>query len=107
MAIPPFKRAVELDPNFARAYAALGVVYYNLSETGLARENWEKAFHLRNRASERERLEIEGYYYGFVTGRGRKQLRPTPTGADLSGRFCAARDTEEIYAELGRYEKRA
>ena len=59
-AIPLLKRALELDRNFARAYAALGVVYYNLGETRLAIENFDKAYELRNRVSPRERLQFEG-----------------------------------------------
>jgi len=41
--IPPIKRAIELDPNFAMAYARLGVAYNNLSQAGLASDNVKKA----------------------------------------------------------------
>jgi eukaryotic-like serine/threonine-protein kinase len=67
-AIPYHKRALELDPNFARAYAALGVCYSNLNQSGLAAENLKKAYELRERVSDRERFYIEATYYGFVTG---------------------------------------
>jgi tetratricopeptide (TPR) repeat protein len=67
-AIPYYKRATELDPDFATAYLALGVTYGNLSEAGAANENISKAFELRQRASERERLHIEADYYSFITG---------------------------------------
>ena len=67
-ALPYHKRALELDPNFARAYAALGVSYSNLNQSGLAAENLKKAYELRERVSERERFYIEATYYGFVTG---------------------------------------
>jgi tetratricopeptide (TPR) repeat protein len=67
-AIPYFKRATELDPDFATAYLALGITYGNLSEAGAANENISKAFELRERASERERLHIEADYYTFGTG---------------------------------------
>jgi tetratricopeptide (TPR) repeat protein len=67
-AIPYYKRAIELDPNFATAHLALGIEYANLSEAGASNENITKAFELRERASERERLEIEADYYTFVTG---------------------------------------
>ena len=55
-AIPFFERAIELDPNFAAAYLALGISYSNLREPGLASENLKKAYYLRDRVSERERL---------------------------------------------------
>ena len=62
------KRAVELDPNFARAYVALGVGYANLNQTGVAIENFKKAYTLRERVSDRERFAIEADYYLYATG---------------------------------------
>ncbi len=67
-AVPNLKRAVELDPNFAMAYATLGVVYGNLSQAKLQRENLTKAFDLKDRASEREKLYISAHYYSEGTG---------------------------------------
>jgi eukaryotic-like serine/threonine-protein kinase len=67
-ALPFFKRAVELDPNFAIAYRAMSVIYSNLDEVGRAGENARKAYELRKRASERERFAIEGFYYLTATG---------------------------------------
>jgi len=67
-AIPYYKRAIELDPNFASANLVLGVAYSNLFEAGAANEYISKAFELRERASERERLRIEASYYTVVTG---------------------------------------
>jgi|HubBroStandDraft_4_1064222.scaffolds.fasta_scaffold01963_2 serine/threonine protein kinase/tetratricopeptide (TPR) repeat protein len=66
--VPFHKRAVGLDPNFARAYASLGMAYSNLGDTGAAMENFTKAFELRDRVSDRERFYIETCYYSFVTG---------------------------------------
>ncbi len=66
--IPFHKRAIELDPNFARAYAALGMADFNLGNTSAAMENFSKAFELRDRVSERERFYIEASYYSFATG---------------------------------------
>ena len=62
-----FQRAVELDPKFAMAYARLAVVYGNISSE-LAVENMRKAYELREKVSERERLYIESHYYWGVTG---------------------------------------
>jgi len=66
--VPFHKRAIELDPSFAQAYASLGMAYSNLRESGVAGENFRKAFELRDRVSERERFYIEAAYYSFVTG---------------------------------------
>jgi tetratricopeptide (TPR) repeat protein len=62
-ALPLYQRAVELDPNFAMAYARLGTVYSNLGQSELAEKNREKAFELRDRASEHEKLYIMSHYY--------------------------------------------
>jgi eukaryotic-like serine/threonine-protein kinase len=67
-AIPLFQRATELDANFALAYASLGVAYRNLSEFGLANENFQKAFDLSGHVSEREKYTIASLYYSWATG---------------------------------------
>jgi len=73
-AIPHLKRAVELDPNFAMAYATLGVVYGNLTQNKQQEYNLSKAFNLRDRASERERFYISAHYYSEVTGEVDKSI---------------------------------
>ncbi len=67
-ALPYYKRALELDPNFARAYASMGAVYYNLDQVSLAIGDYKKAYELRDRVSDRERYYIETLYYSQVTG---------------------------------------
>jgi eukaryotic-like serine/threonine-protein kinase len=62
-AIPDYQRAIEIDPNFAMAYARLGTIYNNLQQTQLSEQNRLKAFELRDRASEREKLYITSHYY--------------------------------------------
>jgi len=62
-AVPYYQRAVELDPIFAMGYARLGAVYNNLQQTQLSETNRQKAFELRDRASEREKLYITSHYY--------------------------------------------
>ena len=67
-AIPFYKRAVETDPGFGYAYGTLAVNYYNTRQPKLAAEYAEKAFALRDRMSELEKLRITSFYYAFVTG---------------------------------------
>ena len=74
-ALVHFQRAVELDANFARAYAALGASYINLNQATTAIENFRRAYELRSRVSERERLYIEGMYYAYVTGELNKAVQ--------------------------------
>jgi len=66
--LPYHKRAIELDPDFATAHAALAVAYNNLGQETLAREHATRAFELRERVSERERYRTSALYYSFVTG---------------------------------------
>jgi serine/threonine protein kinase/tetratricopeptide (TPR) repeat protein len=61
--IPLFQHAVELDPNFALAYARLAAIYSNVGEEDRAVEFARKAFDLRERVSERERYYILSHYY--------------------------------------------
>jgi eukaryotic-like serine/threonine-protein kinase len=63
-----YLRAVELDPNFAMAYARLGVVYINTNQVAKADRNFARAYALSKNVSERERLYITGHYYQNVTG---------------------------------------
>jgi DNA-binding winged helix-turn-helix (wHTH) protein/Flp pilus assembly protein TadD len=67
-AIPLFQRATTLDPNFALAYLLLGMMYANLGEETLSKENIQKAYDLRSGVSEREKLFIESEYYFDNTG---------------------------------------
>jgi tetratricopeptide (TPR) repeat protein len=67
-AVPYFKLALELDPNFVYAYTALGTSYNNLYQTALSIPNFTKAFALREQVSARERFAIEGNYYMFAVG---------------------------------------
>ena len=71
-AIPHLRRAIELDPNFATAYAVLGVCYSNLSEPK-ATDVLKKAYDLRERASEREKFYILAHYYGDASGEVEKE----------------------------------
>ena len=72
--IPFYKKAIQLDPDFALAHARLGVVYGNTDEPVLGREYIKKAYDLRDRVSELEKLYIEHHYYAAVTGEIRKEI---------------------------------
>jgi len=74
-AVPFNQRAVELDPNFAMAYSALAIIYFDLGQTTRAVENATKAFQLRERVSERERYRISAAYYSYVTGELDKSIQ--------------------------------
>jgi serine/threonine protein kinase/tetratricopeptide (TPR) repeat protein len=67
-ALPFYKRAAELDPTFAMAYADMAIAYSNLNEVGRAAEDAQLAYDLRGKVSERERFAIEANYYLTATG---------------------------------------
>jgi len=67
-AIPLFQQAIHLDPNFAMAYARLGINFYNMDEPDRAAENLQKAYELRERLSEREKLYIAASHEAMATG---------------------------------------
>jgi tetratricopeptide (TPR) repeat protein len=71
-AIPFYKRAVELDPNFAIAYARMGQAYANTGQVQPAIEYTKQAFERRERTSELEKLYISTHYYDIVTGEADK-----------------------------------
>lgn len=104
-AVPALKRAVELDPDFASAYAALGIWYSNLGENGLARDSIRKAYELRDKVSERERYRISGAYYTYVTGEVEKANQTYLEFGQAYPRdsFCRS-NLGANYVMLGQYE---
>jgi serine/threonine protein kinase/tetratricopeptide (TPR) repeat protein len=73
-AIEFYKRATEIDPNFATAWLGLSLQYTNTSQPALAAECLSKAFALSNRVSEDERARITYFYYQIVTGELEKAI---------------------------------
>jgi eukaryotic-like serine/threonine-protein kinase len=105
-ALPFYKRAVELDPNFAYAYLGPAVSYLNLGELGLAAKYARKAYELREKVSERERFSIEGFYYKNVTGELEKAGQTYELWQQTYPRNGAPYgNLGVISAELGNYEK--
>ena len=105
-AIPFFNRAIELDPNFAAAYAALGISYSNLREPGRASENLRKAYDLRDKVSERERFRISATYYLLVTGELEKAIQTYEMWAQTYPRSSEPFGNLGVdYTYLGQYEK--
>jgi eukaryotic-like serine/threonine-protein kinase len=101
-----YLRAIELDPNFAMAYARLGVVYINSTQVAKADKYFAKAYALSKNVSERERLYITGHYYQNVTGDMPKvvealqeSIQTYPTQIDNYINITAA------YTALGDFEK--
>ena len=103
-AVAFFQRAIQLDPNFAAAYDAMGDENEVIG-TALAVENIRKAFELRTRVSEREKLIIEGDYYNFVTGDLMKGRQSFILGEQIYPHEVNFRvGLGGVYNALGQYE---
>ena len=106
--IPYSKRAIELDPNFAYAYASLAVQHSNTNQPKLAAEYAEKAFALRDRVSELEKLRIAGFYYSFVTGEVDKQIEVFEMYKSTYPRDGRApNNLSDVYGRIGQFDKAA
>jgi eukaryotic-like serine/threonine-protein kinase len=105
-AIPLFKRATEIDPNFALAYARMASMYYNSRQYDLAAAASQKAFELRDRVSERERLYISAGYYDNVTGELEKYLETLEVWKGTYSREGGPHNNLAVkYNELGQFDK--
>jgi tetratricopeptide (TPR) repeat protein len=105
-AIPFFQRATELDPDFAMAYGILGTRYWNLGEMEKAAFYRTKAFELRERASESEKLSITALYYGVVTGESDKEREAYEVWKKLYPRDSTPWNNLAVtYNTTGQYDK--
>ena len=101
-----YKRAIELDPNFAMAYARIAVFHGNRDEMEEAQPYAQKAFDLRDRVSERERLYISEKYYNYVLGDVDKAMEVLQTWTRLyPNDFIPHNNLALRYQEQGRYEE--
>jgi DNA-binding winged helix-turn-helix (wHTH) protein/tetratricopeptide (TPR) repeat protein len=106
-AIRYYKRALELDPNFAYAYASLGVAYGNADQNELAIQSLRKAFEMRSRVSERERFHIEQTYY-FYTGEWQKSAEILAQWAmSYPADYLAPSNLSVVFRGLGQWEESA
>ena len=107
-AIPFFKRATETDDKFARAYAAMSSMYYNTRQYDLAADASRKAYELRDRVGEYERLYITQIYYDNVTGELDKYLETLELWKRTYPRESAPHNNLAVkYNELGQFDKAA
>jgi serine/threonine protein kinase/Flp pilus assembly protein TadD len=105
-ALPYFQRAIELDPNFAMGYSAVGGYYSSIGELSRANEYFTKAFQLREHASERERLIIAANYYSIVTGELDKAAQTFQEEIEAYPRESEGYGGVGLeYAAQGRYEE--
>jgi eukaryotic-like serine/threonine-protein kinase len=106
-AIPFFKHAIELDPNFALAYAWLGLTYVDIGESGVAADYTRKAYELRDRTSKPEKYFITARYHKVVTGNMEKAEQICKLWIQAYPRSNTPHDflVGSIYPAIGQFEK--
>lgn len=105
-AIPFFRRAIELDPKFAMAYAAMGSDYWTRGDSTTAQESIRMAYELRARVSEAERFYIESTYFHYVTGDLEKAREVYEQSAQTFPRYSGVPlRLWVLYTNLGQHEK--
>jgi tetratricopeptide (TPR) repeat protein len=107
LAIPFYKRAIELDPNFGIAYTKLGLAYNDIGEISVSASYFRRAYELRDRTSDAEKYYISAAFEKEVTGNieTAKQIcelwiQAYPRAVEPHDYLSAA-----IYPALGQYEK--
>ena len=105
--LPFFQRAIEIDPDFASAYAALGRMYGDIAESALSAKNMSKAYQLRDRASDQEKFFISLNYDLQVTGNLEKAQQTCGLWTQAYPRAWLphALLSGGVYPNLGKYEK--
>ncbi|MBI4456835.1 MAG: protein kinase [Acidobacteria bacterium] len=105
-AVPFYRRAIELDPNFAMAYARLGVIHSNLGEDELSADYLRSAFERRERVSEPEKLYILAHYYSDVTKEVDKAVETYQLWRQTYPRdFTPPNNLAGIYGLTGQFDK--
>ncbi|HTT20348.1 MAG TPA: winged helix-turn-helix domain-containing protein [Candidatus Sulfotelmatobacter sp.] len=106
-AIPFFAQAVEIDPQFAMAHAALGLMYGHTGESALAAAQTGIAYELRDHASEPEKYFISAYYEGRTTGNQEKAQQICQSWSRSYPREVTPHDflSGFVYTGLGKYER--
>ena len=106
-AIPLLKRAVEIDPDFAYAYSLLSGTHARTGRPGLAADYAEKAYALRERVNEYEKLRIANWYHKNATGDVNKQIEALMLQERMYPRKWAGgpADLAITYYEIGRSDE--
>jgi eukaryotic-like serine/threonine-protein kinase len=105
-AIPFFQHAIQLDPNFAMAYARLSTNYSNLSEDARSMDAIRRAYELRERVSEREKLYIVSHYESYLTRNWEAARNAYELWAQTYPRDdVPPTNLSVLYANMGEYEK--
>jgi DNA-binding winged helix-turn-helix (wHTH) protein/tetratricopeptide (TPR) repeat protein len=102
--LPLYRRATEVDPNFAMAFVALAEEYRRLGESDTAAQYFKRAFELRQHVSPHERLIIEAQYYSAGIGDLPRALEAYRLwSATFPYDSMPRAEPVRLYLELGQY----
>jgi eukaryotic-like serine/threonine-protein kinase len=105
-AIPHYKRAISLDPMFARSYSALSAEYFDEGESSLAANYATKAYELRDRVTDLEKTQIDASYHSFATGDLEKAAHAYEQWAQITPWYPGPHSNlAYIYGQLGWNDK--
>ena len=82
-ALAAYQETVELDPNFGRAYAGMGVIYTIFKDEEKTKAAYDQALKLVDRMSEREKYRTLGTYYMSVARNYEKAIENYETLVEL------------------------
>lgn len=101
-----YKLAIDLDPQFALAYARLGADYTNTRQPSLSRQYYQKAFDLRDHTTDRDRLYIITHYYALATGEIERAIADYELWRTMYPRdFIPTNNLAVEYLEVGQPQK--
>src|ERR1700733_6890416 len=107
-ALKLFQRAVELDPNLAVAYGRMGAAYLFLGNTELSEAAYTRAYQLRDRLTEKDRLHFEITYYSNVIGDWEKEYSSVLRFLEIFPRDVFAHaNLREAFVHLGQPDRAA
>ena len=105
--LPFFKKAIEQDPDFGLAHARLSTVYSNLGESAQARDQLAKAYALKDRVSEPERLYIVARYH-TTAGDAQKAIETYQVwNQTYPNDFVPHSNLANLYENRGEHDKAA
>ena len=101
-ALKLYQRAVELDPSLALAYLRMGATYLFLGNTELSVTSYTRAYQLRDRLTEKDRLGAEISYYSNVIGDWEKEYSSVLRFLEIFPRDVFGRtNLREAFVHLG------
>jgi DNA-binding winged helix-turn-helix (wHTH) protein/tetratricopeptide (TPR) repeat protein len=104
--VPSYNMAIELDPDFAMAYARLATIYGNLDERDVAADYIRKAFERREHVSEKEKFYIQARYYADATRETEKAIETWKLWSEAyPSDFNPLNSLSSAYVEIGQPEK--